>query len=429
MERNTRAKPSHPSMQSLWPSPKETWSKAVKLKLENIQNFLRENAERLRGLADRRDTSIGFNAFALISDTYRKENFHSDIIAAILNPSSPHGEGKLFLRLFLKHLAAVAKNQGAGKLAEELSKLSLEGPIEVKREDGRVDIQIKAPEWMIVIENKINGAVDMERQLPRYREECGIDRVKALVYLTAAEEKEPDMREWSPEERKEILPRLIKLVGFSETKTVRNLVDGWLVPCEEAAKGFAARAVLNQYNELVRCQAGETMNQNELKGMFDSLSKNKIPYKEFCQALEKMPHTLTLVIAEKIKGRASTKVVQAQVHGDGCSLSFKPIPVGTSSDSVSYAIDINLAALEEEGVSFWTRDDKIKGAVRACESLLKDSGLDFKYNEEWMRFVWTPSTNEVFGDIDTFIAQIENLVSVLEENWETLESIAKENCP
>ena len=421
----------HPSMKSLWLSPKKTWSKVMKLKLENIQNFLKENAECLRGLADHRDTSIGFNAFALVSDTYRKENFHSDIIAAILNPSSPHGEGDLFLRLFLEHLIAVARNQGKEGLglADELSKLPLKGQIEVKREDGRVDIQIKAPDWTIIIENKINGAVDMELQLPRYLEACGgTDRVKAFVYLTASEPKEPDVRNWPKKERMWILSHLINLVGFSETKPVRNLVDGWLDPCEKAAKEFAARAVLNQYSELVRKQAGETMNQNELKGLLDSLSKNKIPYTDFRQAIEALPHTLALVIVEKIKSRGKTKLEQAKAEKDGCFLTFEAVPAG-SSDSVRYAIDINLAALEDEGVSFWARDDRLKGGIRACESLVKSSGLDFKYNESWMRFVWTPPTNEVFGNIDAFFAKIDRLVSVLEKNWAKLETIAKENSP
>lgn len=40
-----------------------------------------------------------FNPFTLISELYYRENFHSDIIRAILDPGESHKEGNLFLAL------------------------------------------------------------------------------------------------------------------------------------------------------------------------------------------------------------------------------------------------------------------------------------------------------------------------------------------
>ena len=40
-----------------------------------------------RAALRKRDVDIGFNLFALISDLYYRENFHSDILRALIDPS------------------------------------------------------------------------------------------------------------------------------------------------------------------------------------------------------------------------------------------------------------------------------------------------------------------------------------------------------
>ncbi len=407
----------------------ETWSQTVKLTLENISNFLNETAARFHSLANRRDTSLGFNAFALVSDTYRKENFHSDIIAAILDPASPHGEGKVFLRLFLRHLEAVAKKQEKEKLANDLAKLSMEGQIEVKREEGRVDIKIEAPEWTIIIENKINGAIDMERQLPSYLEKCGGPKqVKAVVYLTAAEEKLPDVHTWTSEERKLIFSRLIRLVGFSETESIRNLVDGWLTPCEVSAKGFATRAVLAQYSELVRHEAGETMNQEDIKQLFSSLQKSGIAYTELLNALQEMPHTLAVMVAEKVMNRKRLQRVWLW-KSSVAVLELEDIyPNDNPSHPVRLAFDIHCENLDEWGISLLTRTEN-EVPIQAYESLLQSFDHAFTFKEKEDRIFLLFDTNKAFGNVDAFINKVDGLVSFLDKHWQEFERIAGGGTP
>ena len=129
--------------------------------LQDIERFLKENAARLHRLGERKDASLGFNAFALVSDTYYRENFHSDIIRAILDPHSGHGEGALFLQKFVDFISTEARTTGKAKLADMLRNLAVDDSAEVTREEGRVDVKIKASEWTIIVENKINGAGDM----------------------------------------------------------------------------------------------------------------------------------------------------------------------------------------------------------------------------------------------------------------------------
>ena len=43
----------------------------------------------------------GFNVFYLISDYYYRETFHGDILYALFSPQEKHGEGTLFVELFI----------------------------------------------------------------------------------------------------------------------------------------------------------------------------------------------------------------------------------------------------------------------------------------------------------------------------------------
>ena len=84
----------------------------MSLGLKEIDTFLNDNAKLVREINDRQDTSIGFNAFALVSDTYYRENFHSDVIKAILDPHSGHGEGTLYLKKFIEFVLDEARSLG-----------------------------------------------------------------------------------------------------------------------------------------------------------------------------------------------------------------------------------------------------------------------------------------------------------------------------
>lgn len=57
----------------------------------------------------------GFNVFLAISDVYYRENFHSDFMAMLLDPSSPHQEGSLFLQGFVEMLNKKLKQDGKNR--------------------------------------------------------------------------------------------------------------------------------------------------------------------------------------------------------------------------------------------------------------------------------------------------------------------------
>lgn len=98
-----------------------------------------------------------FNIILASSELYYRENYHSDIIAAIIKRGD-------FYRMFIRWLNLLHK-------CVEIDYNNY-ADIKVEREEGRIDILIKsdASKHCIIVENKINNASDMDRQLPRYIE-------------------------------------------------------------------------------------------------------------------------------------------------------------------------------------------------------------------------------------------------------------------
>ena len=156
-----------------------------------------------------------FNIFELMSDKFYRENFHSYIIAQLL-------KSKIILKNFLKFIEVneiVYINNGYDVIPEYSIKHEIK--------DGRIDILIKSNDkennedeenkekpHCIIIENKLHGAKDEERQLYRYFIACSEKfEVDKIVYLLPNLDKKnkPD------EQSKEGIPKeLIEtIIGYN----------------------------------------------------------------------------------------------------------------------------------------------------------------------------------------------------------------------
>ncbi len=393
--------------------------------LQDIERFLKENADRLRRLGERKDASLGFNAFALVSDTYYRENFHSDIIRAILDPHSGHGEGALFLQKFVDFISDEARTTGKTDLADKLRGLVVDDTVEVTREEGRVDVKIKAPGWTIIVENKINGAGDMERQIPRYIDDCRGkgENVVAVVYITASDKEKsfPSDDGWKPGDKGKVSPLLVHVVGFTETKSIRNMAEDWIGPCALAARGFHAKAILEQYGELLRHQAGETMNQDENKSILSSMAANGIRYSELLRTLQWMPRTLAEIIVRDFASHSGLKKTCLYSFAVAV-LDLKDIHLPADRKGC-LAIDVHCEDLNVKGISFFIRTEE--GAQNsAYVDFLKeyDPGFELGWNG---RVVLTVDPDGAFGHVDEFLARIRGLLDYLERNRERLEAICR----
>ena len=139
----------------------KVFSDYLALSEKNIEKFISLNQDLLASFSlllkndkeENRKKSIGFNALYFFSIDEKK---HSYIIAYLLTPNEGHGQGNLFLNLFLKKL-------GVSPEAEEDEWV-------VTAEKGRIDIMLRRdkPHSVIVVENKSNNAGDQPNQLYRY---------------------------------------------------------------------------------------------------------------------------------------------------------------------------------------------------------------------------------------------------------------------
>lgn len=114
-----------------------------------------------------------FNIFELISDTYYKENFHSDIIAKLL-------EHETVLKYFLNFIDVDSSKY-------------LNNDYSVLREENKIDIFIKTDTNCIIIENKLRWAKDMKEQLSRYYNDCLKNDLEPdkVIYLSPNTLKQP----------------------------------------------------------------------------------------------------------------------------------------------------------------------------------------------------------------------------------------------
>lgn len=236
----------------------------------------------------------GFNLIELISDYYYRENFYSDIFAALLNPKSSHLENDLFLVLFLDLLNRI-------KAGEKIDKTNYINSI-VVREEKRIDILIKGGRHAVIIENKINDAVDQPGQLVRYYNSMVQDgyEVDAIVYLTKDGNKTPSMEGWTDVDNSIIRSKLVNIAAY-DILNLNDLVKGWLFPCQLYAKNMDAICVLRSLIDIIT-KNGEIM--YEFKN-FESLYRDLLVETTFEDVLK-----LTEFVSTQLAYQVSYEIIK-----------------------------------------------------------------------------------------------------------------------
>ena len=217
-----------------------------------------------------------FNIFELMSDKFYRENFHSYIIAQLL-------KSKIILKNFLKFIEVneiVYINNGYDVIPEYSIKHEIK--------DGRIDILIKSNDkennedeenkekpHCIIIENKLHGAKDEERQLYRYFIACSEKfEVDKIVYLPNLDKNnDPD------EQSKEGIPKgLIKtIVGYNgKNKDFHAILNDSL---EEGKSNIEWHLLLKHYLKILRL-TGETKMDALTEKFYDKIKSEPEEYKK-----------------------------------------------------------------------------------------------------------------------------------------------------
>ncbi len=239
---------------------------------------------------------IGFNAFTLASDIYYRENYHSDILKEILDPQGCHREGNVFLFQFIDCI-----NDNLIDSEKRIHKSDYV-TAEVIRELHRIDILIKSTSsrHCIIIENKLNNAGDMQRQIPRYYKAMLEDGyiVDKIIYIPLDKDKRPNEEDWTQEEKKELENKISIMLACDDKKL--DLVYSWLMMCQKNAKYINTASVLRQYIELLENLA-ESLNMNKIMEEFYRTICDDEENRKTVKSISEMYQGLMLYRAQRLK--------------------------------------------------------------------------------------------------------------------------------
>lgn len=241
-----------------------------------ISNLEKENIERYKDILKKQDKKLDFNIFDIITDKWKKENFHSEILKFLLE------NYEVFFNNFLELINIKDKKEYLNA--------------EITNEEARIDILIKSEKKAIIVENKINWAPDQIEQLARYYEKIKNGHngeqereVEKIVYITPSNNKEPDEQTFGKDEKikKEIKDkdRFTPITGFYGSKND-------LVSCLEKSRDklkenlektknnldsedFNKLFFINHYIEILKRTGVGDMSEVELKFFKEVIEKYK----------------------------------------------------------------------------------------------------------------------------------------------------------
>jgi PD-(D/E)XK nuclease superfamily len=338
--------------------------------LELIEEW-KPKAIDLKEMKGRYEKKTSFNVFRIISATYYRENFHSQIIYKILIEQEDNVKNK-FLNLFLKML------NNSGKKEKINFNDFLDS--EIKREyciDGqrRIDLLIKdeKSKKAIIIENKMNNAVDQNRQIPDYYNFLKKERyeVISIVYLPMVGNKLPSTNNWTQEEINEICDKIVTIPAFNPKGT--NLSNDWIDLCIAESNQIDFKSTLNQYKDLIMDLTNHKVLDSKMEDFYTLASKTD-NYDTILSIIE-MHNSLLKYRADKISEVFAESIQPKIFEKNSC---FKPLKrdiwVSKLQDYQDKKIDLWLrveVSLREykitinEGKTFKKDNDKLSVFVKS----------------------------------------------------------------
>lgn len=232
-----------------------------------ISNLKEENIKRYEDILEKQGDRLNFNIFDIITDKWKKENFHSEILKFLLE------NYEVFFNNFLELINIKDKKEYSNA--------------EITNEEARIDILIKSEKKAIIVENKINWAPDQIEQLARYYKKVKEEKeVEKIVYIAPSKDKNPDAQTFG-EYEKEIKDRLEKIISFdgSEDDLVscleksRNELRDKLKENLEKTKNnldsedFNKLFFINHYIEILKRTGVGDMSEVELKFFKEVIEK------------------------------------------------------------------------------------------------------------------------------------------------------------
>jgi hypothetical protein len=241
------------------------------IKEKNIQNLLSQVNTIVNSYEKvAQATGENFNIFQIFNLERDENKMHSRFIETLLNPKGSHGQGGIFLELFLEVLGVT------DQLDIETTQSKTEHPIgnkiidEMDSQGGRIDIYL----WdqngkSISIENKIDAG-DQEKQLVRYSNH---NKGKNLVFYLTLNGK--DTNEYSKGILvSDIVEKSDKIdfycISYKET------ILQWLEKCQKEASDIPIlRETIKQYSILLKKLTHQNINSKMNKEILKLVTSDK----------------------------------------------------------------------------------------------------------------------------------------------------------
>jgi len=206
-------------------------------------------------------TGENFNIFELMGLESREVKTHSRFIAELLNPKGSHGQGILFLELFLSQMQI--EGIDSTKARVEIEKFA-GWKNEDATEGGYIDIIIRTENFAVILENKIYAG-DQENQLLRYSNygKANYGDKFELYYLTL-QGNEASEHSTNGEN------------VACKTISYQKEILKWIEACHEKTVNFPIlRETLTQYIHLIKRLTNQTESEKMNTELVDSIIGSK----------------------------------------------------------------------------------------------------------------------------------------------------------
>ena len=219
-------------------------------------------------------STVNYSLFNAISDSYYRENYHSDILALYLKYPEVRKEFILWLNKEL--LLEGGKEININEYAENFDDY---GEDFVDREKYRIDILLRSSneKKAIIIENKSNNADDQPKQLIRYYEALkkeGIT-VDAIFYLNKTSKHKPDLDEDDIKkiEKLLVLGYLLEDESIPEKKD-KSFTGNVIRKVIQNTNNIRLNALSQEIMDLFNLVINEDINMKALENFVKELSDN-----------------------------------------------------------------------------------------------------------------------------------------------------------
>lgn len=264
----------------------------------------------------------------------------------------------------------------------------------VVREEGKIDILIKSEinKKAIVIENKINNAGDMPRQLPRYYDYLyPYYSIDAIVYLPLERSKQPDMSDWDEKDKSNVCPLLEIIPAYDKSNKI-NIVNDWLMPTVKNITNTDVLSVLRQYISLIKILNANIMDTVILEKFYHELLQkdNMKSAQSIRNMMNELPNYLAIRIQDKFGARCHP-FSKLWIYGN-----HDAVFEGAIVDNIYLKMDIWCYEFGYD-VLFWSPEDKntpennfklLTNSIKSLDDFVAKEGTknqiikQFKFEEE-----------------------------------------------